>query len=87
MPKSKSFNNLKNQLNPNDINQILEIVCEYCRSDTRNKIRRKLENFATLIPYYGILDRLIKNENEQWKYIAGQSYPDEIRTIRNLLKS
>ena len=36
------------------------------------------------MPTYGILERLTK-EGEDWSYRAGQSYPDEIRTIREII--
>lgn len=82
--KQINFNDSKNDLTENDIQEILEVVCKSCQIKTWNKIRTNLELFPSSIPVYGILGRLIK-ENSGWSYCAGQSYPDEIRTVRNIL--
>ena len=36
------------------------------------------------IPVYGILERVQLDDNG-WSYCAGQSYPDEMRTVRNIV--
>lgn len=79
-----SFNDLKNQLSEQDIDQIIEIVGYRCRVKTCNRIRSILTYSPSLIPTYGILERLTK-ENGVWSYCAGQSYPDEIKTLREII--
>lgn len=81
----QNFNNSKTNLTENDIDQIIEIIGHGCQANTVQLLRRRLELFPSLIPNYGILDRLIK-EQGQWAYCAGQSYPDEIRTVRQIIK-
>lgn len=82
--KQLSFNELKTQLTESDIDQIVEIVTHRCRARTTNRVRSILTYSPSLIPSYGILSRLLK-ENNRWSYVAGQSYPDEIKTVRNII--
>ena len=79
-----SFNDLKNQLSEQDIDQIIEIVGYRCRVKTCNRLRSILTYSPSLIQTYGILERLTK-ENGGWSYCAGQSYPDEIKTLREII--
>lgn len=79
-----SFNDLKNQLSEQDIDQIIEIVGHRCRIKTCNRLRSILTYSPSLVPTYGILERLTK-ENGGWSYCAGQSYPDEIKTLREII--
>lgn len=61
----------------------LMILSKGCRSKTVNMLRYAL-SYVPNVPNYGIYDRVhISNGNVD--YCAGQSYPDEIRTVRNLL--
>ena len=68
-----------------DIDEIVILVTERCRVDTVRIIRRNLTDLAECIPTFGILDRLYKDKHG-WQYCAGQSYPDEMRTVRKILK-
>lgn len=79
-----SFNDLKNQLSEQDIDQIIEIVGYRCRVKTCNRLRSILTYSPSLIQTYGILERLTK-KNGGWSYCAGQSYPDEIKTLREII--
>lgn len=79
-----SFNDLKTQLSEQDVDQIVEIVGHRCRVKTCNRLRSILTYSPSLVPTYGILERLTK-ENGGWSYCAGQSYPDEIRTLREII--
>lgn len=79
-----SFNDLKNQLSEQDIDQIIEIVGHRCRVKTCNRLRSILTYSPSLIQTYGILERLTK-EHGRWSYCAGQSYPDEIKTLREII--
>lgn len=80
----KTFNNLKSQLSEQDIDQLVDLLGHRCRIEKRNRIRSILTYGTSTVPNYGILDRLVK-ENDQWRYIAGQSYTDEIRTVRECI--
>ncbi len=82
--KQLTFNNLKSELTENDIDQLVALLGSRCRENTLRKLRINLELCASQIPIYGILDRLMK-ENDEWSYCAGQSYPDEIRTVRKII--
>lgn len=83
--KQLNFNNYRNELTENDIDEIVELFTYRCQIKTVRQIRINLELFRNEIPHYGILERVIK-ENHGWTYCAGQSYPDEIRTVRNIFK-
>jgi hypothetical protein len=76
-----NFNNYREKLTEDDIDQIVGIICKGCRPTMWGRIRKTLEYFPISIPHLGIFERLIK-ENGKWRYIAGQSYPDEIKTVR-----
>jgi hypothetical protein len=79
-----TFNNLKSNLSDQDIDELVSIIGHRCREKTRRRIRGALKYGASRIPMAGILDRLTK-EPYGWQYFAGQSYPDEIRVLRQLI--
>lgn len=87
--KQTHFNDLKHNLTDHDIELILSIVGHRCRVPTINRLRSILRYSPSLIPAYGIFTRLVKETSAQglaqWSYIAGQSYTDEIRTLRNCI--
>ncbi len=82
--KQVTFIDKKSDLTAKDIDQLVELLGYRCRAETCNKIRRRLESTTSLIPMYGILERLTL-EDHGWAYCAGQSYTDEIRTVRNII--
>lgn len=82
--KQDNFNNLKNNLSSEDIAQIVSILGYRCRTNTVHRLKAMLTYGTSIIPQFGILDRLMK-ENGKWTYYAGQSYVDEIRTVRNII--
>jgi hypothetical protein len=79
-----SFNDLKPELTENDIDEILAIVGKGCRDNTKKRLRSILTYGRSTIPSYGIFNRLCK-ESHGWDYCAGQSYTDEIRTLRECI--
>lgn len=83
--KQQNLNTEKTNLTTSDIDQILGIVGHRCRVKTVNRLRSILTYSPSLIPSYGIFDRLMKDTNGEWSYCAGQSYPDEIRTLRECI--
>lgn len=82
--KQLNFNNQKEVLTETDINELVNLVGYRCRVQTVNRLRSMLTYGRSTIPQYGILERLIK-ENGSWSYCAGQSYIDEIKTVRNII--
>jgi hypothetical protein len=80
-----SFNDLKTKLTDQDIDSIVELLAYRCRVQTYTRLRSRLKYHPSSVPSYGILERLTKTESGAWEYTAGQSYPDEIRTIRNII--
>ena len=81
--KQINFNDVK-ELTDQDIEQILKIVGHRCRAKTVNRLESILRYGRHTIPSYGIFHRLIKFEYG-WEYVAGQSYPDEIKTLRECI--
>lgn len=75
--------NKRHTLTDNDIDQIIAIIGYRCRIKTINKLRFSL-NWFPHRPNYGIYSRLIK-ENGKWAYICGQSWNDEMRTLRQCI--
>jgi hypothetical protein len=82
--KQLSFNDLKTELTENDIDQIIGILGRRCREKTKNRLRSILTYSPSMVDSVGILERLIKEEGK-WFYIAGQSYPEEIRIVRECI--
>ena len=85
--KNLNFNTEKLKLNDSDIDQLVDIIGSRCQYRTKARLRSILtypSGVLNIMPTYGILERLTK-EGEDWSYRAGQSYPDEIRTIREII--
>ena len=82
--KQLNFNTEKGHLSEMDIQEILTIVAYRCRIKTHKRLESILKYSSSTLPGYGIFGRLIK-ENGKWIYIAGQSYTDEIRAVRELM--
>lgn len=84
------------ELTAQDIDEIVAIVGHGCREKTRNRLYSMLRYGMSAMDSYGIFDRLLKEPRYdsqigasplrgRWTYVAGQSYPDEIRTLRNCI--
>lgn len=82
--KQKNFNNCKGNFELTDVYALASIIGHGCRKKTKDKLISTLIYETAKIPCYGILERLMF-ENFEWSYCAGQSYRDEIRTIRNII--
>jgi hypothetical protein len=79
-----NFNNYREKLKEDDIDQLVSLICDKCRAATYNDVREAMTKHSSLIPRFGIFDRLIK-DNGKWRYVAGQSYPEEMREVRKLI--
>lgn len=82
--KQYNFNDNKMNLTESDIDQLVDLLTPHCRHKTKLRLRSVLTYGKGTIGNYGIFNRLIK-ESGQWCYVAGQSYPDEIRSVRMLI--
>lgn len=71
------------QLTEYEVELMIELLGYKCRLATIQKLRRKL-SLISLLSNYSIFERIQFTDNDI-QYFAGQSYPDEIRTIRQLI--
>lgn len=67
-----------------EIYALQQLLCARCSQETRNRVKQTLE-FCPNIRTYGIYSRILF-EKDYVHYIAGQSYPDEIRIVRQCLR-
>lgn len=79
-----NFNNSRETLTDDDRDQIIAIITKGCRLKNTMRIRSILTYSALSLKHQGIYERIIK-DNGNWRYIAGQSYTDEIKTVRELI--
>lgn len=56
-----------------------------CRQKNRERLWRRLDMSLSLWPNYGIFGRVHLEDDGRFSYCAGQSYPDEVRTVRELI--
>jgi hypothetical protein len=61
---------------------LVDLLGGHCKQETKDKLYRRLPH-VSLLSSRGIFDRVILSPRVS--YCAGQSYPDEIRTVRNLI--
>lgn len=71
----------KKALSDQEINELVGIFGARCKGKTKTKLHHALSMVPAITPY-GIYRRVHLNPID---YCAGQSYPDEIRTVRSLL--
>ena len=71
-------------LSEDDQDRLLEILGKGCHAKTKRQLARAL-SYVPDIPNYPGFERLTR-ENGEWGYCAGQSYPDEIRRLRERLR-
>ena len=60
-----------------ELDDLVNVIGGY-KKDT---LRRNILNTRN----YGIFQRLMYTNKRGWSYCAGQSYPEEMQTIRNLI--
>jgi hypothetical protein len=64
---------------------LFNLVSSGCRSKNKERLNRRIFNLSvSLWKNYGIFERVMFENGRVW-YCAGQSYPDEIRTLRELI--
>ncbi len=64
-----------------EIEELVQIVGSGCRQETKARLYRRL-SMPSLMPRHDIYRRV---DLDPVGYCAGQSYPDEIRTVRQLI--
>lgn len=85
MKTRQDFNSLKTNLTEQDIDSIMKLIGSRCRINTLKRLRSMLTYGTSAIGNYGILNRLERESDGSWSYCAGQSYTDEIRTVRDCI--
>lgn len=74
------------KLSEEDIDSLMQLLTSRCDRRTKGAVRAALM-YLYGEKYHGIYERVIKDpKSGQWRYIAGQVYTDEIRTVRSLLR-
>lgn len=74
------------KLSEEDIDNLMQLLTSRCNPRTKYAVRAALRNIQ-LEKSHGIYERVVKVPKiGRWQYVAGQSYPDEIRTVRSLLR-
>lgn len=71
------------KLTESEIESGVKLLGAYCRARTKMSIRFALRCVPN-VRNYGIFNR-VEIENGEMSYCAGQSYTDEIRTVRGCL--
>ena len=81
------FSNGQTILTDQQQTEILAIIGKGCRADTKDRLSRRLSLPLSLWPRYGIFSRLIvADDNDRAPYyICGQSWNDEMQTLRKLI--
>jgi len=67
-----------------DVDGLVSMITYRCKQKTVDKLKRRLTTQALLLKHHGIYDRMTYKENG-WEYNCGQSWNDEMRTIRECL--
>lgn len=83
--KYGQIENTHNSLNEKQINNILSFLGSRCRKETKEKLERRLKVPFSLWTNYGIFSRVILEDNGEAFYICGQSWTDEMRTLRKCI--
>ena len=73
----------KKSLSESEIDSLVDILGKYCQARTKRILVHALSAVPD-IKGYGIYERVQLTDGKA-HYCAGQSYPDEIRTVRELL--
>lgn len=71
-----------------EIEALESLLCKRCQPQTRSAFRQRLRN--GLSQSFGIYGRVVFDSRDEKgqpavEYVAGQSYPDEVRRVRELI--
>ena len=64
--------------------ELADLLCWRCGEKTRTKVRARLGFLRGTAPCW-LYGRLTHSEAGGWEYTPAQSYPDEIRAIREAI--
>lgn len=70
-------------LSDSDVNDLTLLLTKRCSKRTTNTVRWSLMYIQNKYNC-GMFGRLVKHPEHGWSYTAGQSYPDEIRRLREI---
>jgi hypothetical protein len=74
------------ELTEDEISELVDLLGKRCKVRTKNRIKWALMGCPDNIDNPGIFRRVLFNDGGRFvSYCAGQSYPDEIRTVRQCL--
>ena len=74
------------KLSEEDIDNLIQLLTSRCNDRTKYAVRSTLENIQQA-KMYGIYERVAKGPKiGRWQYVAGQSYSEEVATVRSLLR-
>lgn len=76
--------NAINALNEKQREAFLSLIGKGCRANTKEKLFLRLQVPLSLWKRYGIYSRVILTDNDV-EYICGQSWNDEMRTLRECI--
>jgi len=79
-----NFNNSREQLTPQDLEDIHELLSARLRAKNSDLLWARLHHDLRSIPYHGILGKIYKDKYG-WQYCTGQDYSEEIKTIRKII--
>lgn len=71
-------------LTDDEVDKLVKLLTVQCREETKDLVHRRLRNQLSMLRSYGIYGRV--EIRPRVEYCAGQSYPDEIRRVRELIK-
>lgn len=80
------FNNGASHLTDSEQASLLETIGKRCRADTKERLAHYISRPLVHWPDYGIYRR-VTFVNGQVDYICGQSWSDEMRTLRKCILS
>ena len=81
------FNNGATHLTNEQQSEIIRLVGKKCRANTVDRLVRRLTLPLSIWKSYGIYSRLILTDDQTTSpyYICGQSWTDEMRTLRECI--
>lgn len=85
--KDNLYNIIQNnlELSENERLNLAGFLSYRCREKTYKRLKSICLYGLHTIELCGILRRLELNADETWSYCAGQSYTDEMRTVREVV--
>lgn len=79
-------NDLPTHLTENQQTELLRMIGSGCRKNTKQRLERMIGLPLSLWNNYGIFTRVVFDQSkDEASYICGQSWTDEMRTIRECI--